>query len=290
MSIVPASSNSIFPEEVRELDFCTERYEKVSHKCTQIMEDTVNTIFINPPDNAFINLNKSKLIVKGRIKKATDENLDYVAEPLQYSQVSPINAFVWSMWKTFNVYAGRDKKEVLFKSNHGLYGTVNYIKELKKAKYGQRKKRNIIFAIDNDGGVQINTVGGGSEGLENRALMFKNSNTVTMVADLNFPAANKNILLPCGLNLMFEFELASNQSNLIIPTALFGGDNNQNQLPDVHYKFELLGVEIQLCQVYLKENPFIAYTALLKENPFLHFIDDYEIKVNRFNLFCNISS
>lgn len=286
MTTIAASSSSLLPQEVRALDFCTKRYEYVSYKIPQILKNTTNSLFIHPSPDAFINLSKSKLIVKAQIKKTDGGELDYTADPLSYSQVAPINLSLYSIFKNFSVFAGKNTSKVLYQSNHGMYGLVNYIKQLKKLKYGAVNNRGILFALDAPEGVSINTpAGGGSFGLQTRSLWFKKSNKVVMTGPLNFPAAECSALFPPGLSFQFEWEANSNEANLIIPSQLLGGAKLDQVLEDIHYDLTIHEFEVQLCQVYLEKNPFLAYLELLKEIPFNHFINGHQIKVSTILLF-----
>ena len=277
MSIVPGSMTAILPRQQETVDFATQKYNFVKYECEEVKQTGTNTIYIDPPENCFVNLYNSRLTITGKITKADGSDLDYVKKPLSYSNVSIINCCLWTLFRNFCVFIGKGKSDILFQSYHGHYGLVNYIKTLKKEKRASGEVRNIGFSLDTVAGPAQTAMGQGNQGITQRGQWFFESKSVTFSGPLSFPAAQENFLLPNGIDLVFEMDIASDSLNLLIPEGLIGA--NKQPIDDIYYKFKIENIAIDLCQVMLQDQAFLGYQDAIAERKFSHFFTDYEIKV-----------
>lgn len=277
MSVIATSTNSLIPQQKNPMDLATLKHQMVRYNVKDLTMTGPNTIEIKPSPNAFINLSKSKLVVTCRIKNQNGHDLDYDPAVPMFSDVSPTNAFLWTMFKNFSVYSSSNKNECMFTSYHGHYGLVKYIQLLREQKRRITFGRTDSFSLDSESGPEETSMTAGNTGCATRGELFLASRTVTLSGDLAFPFSQEDVLLPPGTSLFFEMEIGSNAWNLLIPQQLL--NNAGVRVADQYYQLQVLSISVDVSETFLRNEAFLGYTDLLKKSDFTRFYTDYMVKV-----------
>lgn len=278
MALIASSTSSVIPHERELIDFATLNHQMVKYPVKNLTRDGLNTIEIDPGSDAFINLHKSRLIMTCRLKTRAGENLVYDANAPNYSDVSVINQFGHSVFRNFSIYTSNNKSQPIYTSVHGNYGLVNYIKALKRETVKPTRKRTDGFSADTDTGPVVTSLHAGNNGLLSRGQDYFGSRVVTYSSDLGIPLSDEDVLLPPGMKLYVEAEFANDALNILIPQQL------PNQVADIFYQLEILSLEIDLSQSYLRPEAFLGYNDLLTTQDFTRFYTDHQIKVSDLQL------